>query len=60
MAGSEADLSFLNPQRAGDRLDSLGTVLTLNTPPLLGPYPRGTVDRGLGEGAPVWRHSRGL
>lgn len=28
LAGSEADLSFLNPQRAGDGLAPLDTVLT--------------------------------
>lgn len=38
-----ADLNFLNPQRAGDGLAPLGTMLTSNTPPPPGPYPRGGV-----------------
>lgn len=45
----EAALNLLNTQRAGDRLAPLGTVLTLNTPPPAGPYPRGRGDQALGE-----------
>lgn len=45
-------LSLLNPQRAGDELAPLGTVLTQNTPLPPGPYPRGRVDLALKEGGP--------
>lgn len=45
-------LSLLNPQRAGDDLAPLGTLLTENTPLPPWPYPWGRVDQALKEGGP--------